>query len=172
MKNQKRIFLYGFKPYRKHTTNITEEIVHAFSRESHIDTHVFDVTFKKNNFLDAYIKYTPDVIVGLGQFSRGNTVRVERKAYNIFRINPQDRPTKIVKEGASFIFSTLQMTVPESGRRSYYAGEYVCNYSMYIFLDYLKKEPVQYGFMHIPQSINTRKAVSTVRAILTNIHQS
>ncbi|MBI2229137.1 MAG: hypothetical protein HYU46_08565, partial [Deltaproteobacteria bacterium] len=51
------------------------------------------------------------------------------------------------------------------------ASDYVCNYSMYVILDYLKRcrLPIRYGFIHIPHDYDPRKASRILSRVIGKI---
>jgi len=48
------------------------------------------------------------------------------------------------------------------------AGDYVCNFSMYVILDYMKRycPTTRFGFIHIPHAYDAKRAVKFVRKVL------
>jgi len=56
--------------------------------------------------------------------------------------------------------SNLKLDRDRQARFSTDAGDYVCNYSMYVILDYVKRHhlPTRFGFVHIPHDYNLAKA--------------
>jgi hypothetical protein len=61
-----------------------------------------------------------------------------------------------------------------AGKRkiSYNAGDYVCNFSMYVILDYARRhtgEIAQLGFVHIPHRYDPKKATRFVRKVLNQL---
>jgi pyrrolidone-carboxylate peptidase len=57
------------------------------------------------------------------------------------------------------------------GRSSSKAGEYVCNYSMYVILDFIKRHqlPIRFGFIHVPHRYDYKKAIRLVEKALGKI---
>ncbi|HZD39149.1 MAG TPA: hypothetical protein VE131_00410, partial [Terriglobales bacterium] len=41
-------------------------------------------------------------------------------------------------------------------------GDYVCNYSMYVMLNWLRRrrQPARFGFIHVPHKFDPKKAVA------------
>jgi len=76
--------------------------------------------------------------------------------------------TPILKRGARFLPTTLKIRAGRSVRRSKDAGDYVCNYSMYVLLDAITRDcrQVRLGFIHIPHNWDLDKAVKLVARIL------
>jgi pyroglutamyl-peptidase len=167
-----RVLLYGFGPYKQFKSNITHRIVTKLPRSANLKKIVFPVRFNKTQFTAAIAKHRPDVILGLGQCSTGTKLRVERRAVNVRRNNKEEKGRAIVRGGAKALRTTL--TVSGLGKRaepSRSAGDYVCNYSMYVILDHLKLrgKKVRYGFIHIPHDYPFARAARLIRAAVREI---
>jgi pyroglutamyl-peptidase len=154
-----RLLIYGFGPYRQFKDNVTEKILRQFPRRAGLKKIVFPVRFHKSQFINAIQKYKPDVILGLGQCSRGRSLRIERQAVNKRRNEKSDEPRRILPGGPARLRTNLKLTL--GGRYSNNAGEYVCNYSMYLMLDFINRRhlPICYGFVHIPYRYDYKKAL-------------
>jgi pyroglutamyl-peptidase len=163
-----RILIYGFGPYRQFHDNITEKIVRALPRRRGIKTVVFPVRFHKGQFTGAVKDFTPDVVLGLGQCSRGSLLRQERRAVNRRRDSKDEKPQRIVRRGPPQLFTQLKLDLAGYARPSRDAGNYVCNFSMYVMLDYIRRRKlaIRYGFVHVPRGYDLKKAVSAVRRAL------
>ena len=115
---------------------------------------VFPVRFHKKQFTSAVKTFRPDVVLGLGQCSRGRWLRIERRAINRQRNDKKERVRPIVHGGPKWLPTTLRLeklALDKQVKISYDAGDYVCNFSMYVILDYLRRHhPVSFGFIHIP----------------------
>jgi pyrrolidone-carboxylate peptidase len=64
--------------------------------------------------------------------------------------------------------TTLKIRAGRSVRSSNDAGDYVCNYSMYVLLDAISRAggKVRFGFIHIPHNWDLDEAVELVRRVL------
>ena len=157
----KRILVYGFGAYRNFKENVTEKIVRRLPRRRQLSKIIFPVRFHRAQFVDAVRKHNPEVILGLGQCSRGRRLRIERRAVNKRRDDKQKRAKPIVRGGPRQLPSNLALRIGPQARLSRDAGDYVCNYSMYVILDYLKRRrmPARYGFVHVPHDYDLRKAL-------------
>ncbi|TAK06247.1 hypothetical protein EPO44_05600, partial [bacterium] len=53
----------------------------------------------------------------------------------------------------------------------YDAGDYVCNYSMYVILDHLKRRRLlsRFGFIHIPHDYNPARARRFILSVARKI---
>jgi pyroglutamyl-peptidase len=158
--------LYGFGPYKQFRSNITSKIVRKVPRSANLKTIVFPVRFNKTQFTAAIRKNNPDIILGLGQCSTGTKLRIERRAVNRRRNNKEDKGRAIVRGGAKFLPTTLKLrSLGRGAQPSLSAGDYVCNYSMYVMLDYIKRrgKKVRYGFIHIPHNYPRVRAEQLIR---------
>ena len=74
---------------------------------------------------------------------------------------PEDQKTKkIVSRGEAQLTTNLPVALGPRGRRSRFAGDYVCNFSMYVMLDFLARQEskARYGFVHIPHDYDPLEA--------------
>src|SRR5919109_485409 len=159
-----RLLLYGFGPYHRFRTNITEAIVRQFPKHRWTKKVVFPVRFRKSQFINAVRDYRPDVILGLGQCSRGRRLRVESTAVNQRRDSKTEKARPIVAGGFRRLSTNLKLNLGPAARSSSDAGDYVCNYSMYIILDFLKRRRLatRFGFVHVPCGYDSRKAIRSL----------
>ena len=67
----------------------------------------------------------------------------------------------IIPGGKQALFTNLKLDRGGEARSSGEAGDYVCNYSMYVILDYLRRRKlhVPFGFIHIPCLYDSRRAI-------------
>ena len=170
MHKPKRILLYGFGPYREFRNNITARIVQSLASRSGLKKVVFPVRFHRTQFLDAIIRFKPEIILGLGQSSRGR-IDVETQAVNRRRGRSTDPSKMISPRGPETLKTNLKLRVGRQAGRSSDAGDYVCNFSMYVMLDHIRRQGVdiQYGFMHIPHDYDLKTAAGLVEKILRRL---
>jgi pyroglutamyl-peptidase len=156
-----RLLIYGFGPYREFQNNITEKIVRQFPRKTGLKKIVFPVRFHKGQFISAVKRHKPDVILGLGQCSGGRRLRIEAQAINRRRNNQDEKGRPIIKGEPPRLPTHLKLALGREGKSSAKAGDYVCNYSMYVILDFIKRRrrPIRFGFIHIPQKYDDKKAI-------------
>jgi pyroglutamyl-peptidase len=121
---------------------------------------VFPVRFHRGQFIEAIKRHDPDIVLGLGQCSGGRRLRVEARAVNARRARIDQKAKPIVVRGAVHLMTNLPVSLGPRGRRSDFAGDYVCNFSMYVMLDFLARQEskTRYGFVHIPHDYDPRKA--------------
>ncbi|HEU4343916.1 MAG TPA: hypothetical protein VFU31_20370 [Candidatus Binatia bacterium] len=166
-----RILIYGFGPYRHYNENVTEQIVRRLPGRRWLKKLIFPVRFHKGQFIRAIKQHQPDVILGLGQCSRGRHLRVERRAVNKRREYRGEKPRPIVSTGARKLFTNLDLKLRGQTTSSVDAGEYVCNYSMYVVLHFVKRRrsPARFGFIHVPHDYPPSKAARLLLATLEKI---
>jgi len=166
-----RLLIYGFGPYRQFRENVTEKILQGLPRQRGQKKIVFPVRFHKGQFLDAIKRHRPDVILGLGQCTHGGRLRIEAQAANRRRNSEVEKAKPIVPGGPRRLRTDLELTLGRQGKPSSTAGEYVCNYSMYVILDFIKryKLPIRFGFIHVPHRYDYKKAVRLVTKALGKI---
>ena len=166
-----RLLLYGFGPYRQFQDNVTEKIVRGLPRRSRLKKIVFPVRFHKGQFLNAIKQQRPDVILGLGQCARGQGLRIEAQAANRRRNSPDEKARPILAGGPPSLTTNLRLALGRQRKSSNKAGEYVCNYSMYVILDFIKRHrlPIRFGFIHIPHRYDYKKAIRLVEKVIGKI---
>jgi pyroglutamyl-peptidase len=166
-----RLLIYGFGPYRQFRDNVTEKILRGLPRQSGRKKIVFPVRFHKGQFLSAVKQHRPDVILGLGQCTDGRRLRIEAQAANRRRNSQAEKVKPILQGGPRRLGTDLKLALGRQGRSSGKAGEYVCNYSMYVILDFIKRHqlPIRFGFIHIPHRYDYKKAIRLVEKALGKI---
>jgi len=169
-----RVLVYGFGPYKRFKNNITREIVGKLRASRNLMKIVFPVRFDKKQFTAAIKKHRPDVILGLGQCSTGRLLRIERRAVNKRRNHKKEKPRSILRGGSKWIPTDLKLGKSAWDKRakiSYDAGDYVCNFSMYVILDYLRRpgSATRFGFIHIPHGHNLKYAGRFVSRVLREV---
>lgn len=162
-----RVLVYGFGPYRQFRENITARIIKSLPRSSEPMTKIFPVRFHPQQFIAVLDGLQPDIILGLGQSTR-RQIAVETRARNRRRAGKTTEVRMISRDGPRSLPTTLPIRAGRWIRRSTDAGDYVCNYSMYLLLDAIERErrKVRFGFIHIPYDYQLDKAVQVVRRVL------
>jgi pyroglutamyl-peptidase len=161
------ILVYGFGPYREFRDNITARLVKSVRSRPGLTKVVFPVRFHRAQFVDAIERTNPAVILGLGQ-SSGREIQVEFQALNRRRARQAEEPRKISRTGPMRLKTTLGSKFGRIARTSSNAGDYVCNFSMYVMLDHLRRKGLdtRYGFIHIPHDYDRAKAAELLEEIL------
>ena len=162
-----RVLVYGFGPYRQFRENITARIIKSLPKSAGLMTAIFPVCFQRRQFISALTRHRPDIVLGLGQSSR-KKIDVETRARNRRRARKSDEFRPIFKARPKSLPTTLKIRAGRSVRRSNDAGAYVCNYSMFLFLDAIGRAggKVGFGFIHIPHDWDLDEAVELIRKIL------
>ncbi|HEV8722224.1 MAG TPA: hypothetical protein VGW77_16515 [Candidatus Binatia bacterium] len=162
-----RVLIYGFGPYRQFRDNITAKIVQQLPKSDGLKKIVFPVRFDQKQFVRALSRHRPDAVLGLGQSSR-RKMEVEARAVNRKRAQKADRPKRISAKGPMWLSTTLEIKAGRQARKSTNAGDYVCNYSMYVMLDHIGREHLKilFAFVHIPHHYDNRKASRFVQRVL------
>ncbi len=166
-----RMLIYGFGPYRQFRDNVTEKILRQMPRRRWLRRIVFPVRFHRKQFVAAVEATRPDIILGLGQCSRGRYLRSESQALNRRRNSKKEKARPIVAGGRRRLLTDLRLACGRQGRLSDNAGDFVCNYSMYLILDFLRRRGLstRYGFVHIPHSYNVKKAARLLTRAIDKI---
>lgn len=169
-----RLLIYGFGPYRQFRENITQRILRGLRLPTGVKKTIFPVFFQRKQFIDALKKHQPEVILGLGQTARSKRVKIERRAINRRRNRQLEKPRPITPGRAERLSTTLALKGSSQVKISYNAGDYVCNYSMYVMLDYLKRRglPTRFGFIHIPHDYNVARARRFLTKVVGDIETS
>ena len=167
MKNPARILVYGFIPYGQFRENITPRILRALPARAGLKKVVFPVRFHREQFIGAIERCKPDIVIGLGQSTR-RKVEVETQATNRRRGRASAQARKISLSSPRKLETTLRLKTGRHTRRSSNAGDYVCNFSMYVMLDHIRRCGIdcRYGFLHIPHDYDVKKATRCVEEIL------
>jgi len=167
MKKTRRILLYGFGPYRQFRDNITAKIIRSLAPRPELKKVIFPVRFHRGQFVNTLKCVKPDIVLGLGQSSRSG-VDVETQAANRRRARGADQPKRISPRGPARLKTTLALKVGRGAGESRNAGDYVCNFSMYVMLDHIRRQDLRilYGFIHISHDCEQKKARGYVAEIL------
>jgi len=146
-----RVLIYGFGPYRKFTENITAQIIDSLAPRPGLRKIVFPVRFQRKQFVQALGYPMPSMVVGLGQSSRPR-IEVETRAINRRRATKDSTPRSITAGAHTWLPSTMPLHVTRPSAKSINAGDYVCNYSMYVMLEEIERQEHhgRFAFVHIP----------------------
>ncbi len=168
-----RVLVYGFGAYRQFRHNITAQIIKSLPKSAGLVTEIFPVRFQRRQFIAALKRHQPEVILGLGQSSR-KKIDIETRARNRRRAGKLDELRPIFRDRPQSLPTTLKIRAGRSVQSSNDAGDYVCNYSMYVLLDAIARErrEVRFGFIHIPHNWGLDDAVDLVRRVLRQCDRS
>ena len=173
MIRSKRVLLYGFGPYREFRDNITARIIKSLPPQAGLKKFIFPVRFHRAQFIDAIARTRPHIILGLGQSSR-RRIDLESQTLNRRRDSVTHPPRRISPRGPARLKTTLKVKVGRQAGKSANAGDYVCNFSMYVMLDHIRRKglDISYGFIHIPHGYDPAKAARLVKRILNNCRRA
>jgi pyrrolidone-carboxylate peptidase len=146
-----RVLVYGFGPYRDFTENITAQIIESLALRPGLRKIIFPVRFHRKQFVDALRMPMPFMVLGLGQSARPR-IEVETRAINRRRASKGSASRPITAGGETWIPATMPLAVTRPAAKSINAGDYVCNFSMYVMLEELERQEHHGGFafVHIP----------------------
>ena len=166
-KSPVRVLLYGFGPYRNFTENITRKIIESLPSRQGLGKIIFPVRFQHRQFVEALARPRPLMIVGLGQSSRPR-IEVETRAINHRRANKNSVLRPITAGGSEWLPATMPLFVTRPAAKSINAGDYVCNYSMYVMLEELESQNHDgfFAFVHIPYNYDLNEACRYVDQVV------
>ena len=163
--------LTGFEPYGGHAVNPSQELVKRLDGEEiaghRVAGRVLPVAMGQLRacVADLLAETAPAVVVSLGLAAGEPTIRLERIGLNLadFEIADNDgtvcRDDTIVPGGPAALPATLPLRAVETAllragipaRLSTSAGTYLCNATLYTFLDSeAARRGVPCGFVHLP----------------------
>lgn len=165
-----KILIYGFGPFKKYKKNISEEVVKKISGKR-ITNVILPVIPNQKTILSKIKKWKLEVILGIGQTGRGKLIRIERKAKNIYKSEKSKKERKISQKGKSQYLVNLKLKKIPGTRISYDAGKYLCNFSIYVIMNLIKKRGLKtkFAFLHIPRDYGIRRATRVVKKLLSQI---
>lgn len=165
-----KILIYGFRPFKKYKKNISEEVVKNLVNKRKFIKVILPIVYKKKYILNKIKKYQLDVIIGFGQ-SAGKLIRIEKRAKNIFEMERPKGKRVIDSTGPKLYSTNLKLKKIPGARISYNADDYLCNFTMYVILDFIKKENLKTrsAFIHIPKNYNLKKATRVIQELIRDI---
>ncbi len=162
-----KILIYGFKPFGKYKENISEKIVKNLDKRK-FKRIVLPVNFDSKIIINYIKKTKPDIVIGLGLLGKGRFVRIERKAKNIYKDKKNPTKKEIKRTGPNQYLVNLKIKKTTDTKISYNAGEYICNFTMYIVMDWIyeNKSPIKFGFIHIPYNLEFKRAIKIIKKLI------
>ena len=160
-KNQMKLLVYAFEPFGQDAENISQQVLKRLRSRKNVMKMTLPVEFNSTYIIDAIENIKPGIILGLGQYPRGNKIRIERLAKNQQK-SKGHLQTSITKNGPAKAFVTLELQPDINSRLSYNAGRYVCNYSIYVLLTNATTKDIPLAFLHIPKKVDVNKATEMV----------
>ena len=148
-----RILIYGFGPYQQYTSNITEFLLRSMKLPRNVFKEVFEVRFNRHMFETIFETVRPDVILGLGQHPRARRLRIERRTHKR-------------NHSAQARFVNLSLPHTSETTVTYDAGNYVCNYSMWVSTAWCLQNDTRFGFLHVPKDYSMKRLEKYVRCVI------
>ena len=156
-----KALVYGFGPYEEFDRNISEAIVGSIDHAPDLIREVFDTRFSRAMFQRTLRRYSPDLIIGLGQHRSARKLRLERTALNQW--GDRRPPYKSVsKTGPPRLYVNLRLPEDDYTTVAYDAGTYVCNFSMYVCLEHCATTGSRFAFIHVPKDFDVALASAYV----------
>ncbi|MDE6357816.1 MAG: pyroglutamyl-peptidase I [Eubacteriales bacterium] len=166
-----KVLVTGFDPFDKDTINPAYEAVKKLPdkiKNAEIIKLEIPTSFKRSEIVikEAIEKYSPNIILSVGQAGGRNEITIEKVAINLLEARIKDNDgyqpfdTPIKEDGETAYFTNLPIkgmvkhikdnNIPAS--ISYTAGTFVCNSVMYNILYLINKKytNLKGGFMHVP----------------------
>lgn len=156
------ILIYGFGPYKEFTSNVTGEIVSQLAQDKRFLCRIFDVQFDREMFEEQLEKIKPKTILGLGQCRSGELLRIEVRARN-FIGEAEARLIEANRE--EFLPVSWKLPVSETCSQSDNAGDYVCNFSMWVVENWARRNSARFAFLHIPHEMGSQSAIDYIRTL-------
>jgi pyroglutamyl-peptidase len=156
-----KVLVYGFGPYEEFDSNISETVVGSLDPTPNLIRQVFDTQFNRDMFQRALRQHSPDIIIGLGQHRSARKLRLERTAVNQRR---ERRSTlkSVSRTGPPMRYVNLRLPEDDNTTVAYDAGTYVCNFSMYVCLEYCVTSGARFAFIHVPRDYDVALATAYV----------
>lgn len=166
-----KVLVTGFDPFDKDIINPAYEAVKKLPdkiKDAEIIKLEIPTSFKRSETIieEAIEKYSPDIILSIGQAGGRNEITIEKVAINLLEARIKDNDgyqpfdTPIKEDGETAYFTNLPIkgmvkhikenNIPVS--ISYTAGTFVCNSVMYNILYLINKKynNLKGGFIHVP----------------------
>ena len=164
-----KIFVYGFGPYKRWRDNITVEVLDRLRDREGLVKKIFDVKFDEDMFISGIRDIGPNVVIGLGQHPCARKIRIERRAVNRKRESREEEPRPIAREGPERLHVNLKILRGPNMRVSYDAGDYVCNFSMYVYIRYCVHRGIKFAFLHIPMNADADETAGCLERIIDGL---
>nr|WP_317357727.1 pyroglutamyl-peptidase I [uncultured Tyzzerella sp.] len=166
-----KILVTGFDPFDKDIVNPAYEAVKKLPnriKDAEIIKLEIPTSFERSKIAieEAIDKYSPDVVLSIGQAGGRNDITIEKVAINLIEARIKDNDgsqpldTTIREDGETAYFTNLPIKGMVSHIKennipatiSYTAGTFVCNSVMYNILYLINKKynNIKGGFIHVP----------------------
>lgn len=159
-----RILLYGFTNFGRYRTNVSEQVVKMIRRRPGLSKRVFKAEFEPAKFVAVAAKLKPDMVIGMGQCPKGDKLISETVAHNRYCRGRACSP--IVLGGPKALKLSCRLPKDAAVVQGRDAGTFVCNYAMYLFEDWARRNGSCSAFLHIPRGYPVDQAVRHVESAL------
>jgi len=149
------VLVYGFGPYMSYTENVTEAAIRALPRRLRAHRMVFDVKFDRGMFERVLERWRPDFVIGMGQHPRARKLRLER----------------IARRGRARRAVSLDLPRTAFTTATYDAGDYVCNFSMWVVQSWCAKRGARFAFIHVPRDFPPARLASYLETCLSGLRR-
>jgi pyrrolidone-carboxylate peptidase len=161
---KKKVLIYAFGSWEKVSRNVSEEVLNRLMLD--VDKRVLRVHFEIDPYREIAIG-DYDLIIGIGQYPRGKSIRLEQFTYNIYGTKIGGYKA-IDKMGPDKIELDLKIAVNDDIVLTDDPGRFVCNFSMYQLMR-LKDVRTKLAFVHIPKDMKVELAVDIVMRLLKSV---
>ncbi|MBW2976796.1 hypothetical protein KY347_05105 [Candidatus Woesearchaeota archaeon] len=167
----KKILIFGFKPYGKNKSNISEIIVKKLRNRKINRKVIFPIAFNRILIIEKIKEAKPDIILGLSQHPRARKIRIERRAKNIIRLKKDKKPRLISRNSKKRLFTNLKIGKTRETTIAYNAGTYACNFAMFNVMDYIlkNKKDIKFAFLHIPKNYEIKQGIKIINKIIAKM---
>lgn len=162
-----KVLLYAFTSFGKYNKNISAEVLRGILDNENLKKVVLGVKFDVKAILNKLDidGFKPDVIIGMGQYPKGDKIRIETLAKNIKR-SKSIEASEIIPGAPETLSTTLGIEPNEISEITTNAGTYVCNFSMYVILNKLQDTDTKFAFLHIPKDLDESEVINFIKLIL------
>lgn len=153
------LLFFGFGPYQEFPDNITATVLAALPDAPGIHRVIFDVAFDREMFIQTLERIQPAIVIGLGQQVRSEKIQLECCARNVMS---QERhlPGRPIEVGAQQqIELSLELPCEHDCERTFNAGSYVCNFSMWWIEKWCQQNEAKFAFVHVPREGSVARVV-------------
>lgn len=130
-----KTLIYGFGPYEEFDRNISETIVRLLDSAPNLISEVFYTRFSRVMFQRILRHNSPDIIIGIEQHRSARKLRLGRRALNQWH-ERHSMPKSFSITGPATLYVNLRLPEDDNTTVAYDAGNYVCNFSKYVCLEY------------------------------------
>jgi pyrrolidone-carboxylate peptidase len=152
------VLVYGFGPYQTYRVNVTERTVRSLPPRLHVHRRVFAVRFDRRMFERTLERLRPGIVIGLGQHPRARKLRLERRAH---------------QRGKPRVARFVSLALPRTAGTTvtYDAGDYVCNFSMWVVQGWCAKHGGRFAFIHVPKDYPPARLAAYLGKCLTALRK-